>query len=159
MDVPTLDTLRQRFFIEAWQPQAFVDRTWRGGAVNGDDHRLRMPREMFEALVKATGATHLYVAMDMGPPHVEIPATWSALEAHLLHPSHHAIDRLIYDDSGDWAILMDFDVTTLGASRPIAEKIDELLGKSGVSLASLTLGAFEGLEDDPRVRSILGSEV
>ena len=159
MDTPTIDELRARYFIEVWQPEAYADSSWRGCALDRDEYNnTRMPRLLFEAIITAANTRTLIVAADFGSSlHAEVPANWEAYSAHMLARENYSIDYVICDDTGDWACLFDFDVTTFGATRLIADRVDRILAESGTSLRALTIEAFGDHEHDPHIRSILGS--
>lgn len=159
MDDFTLDELRKRFFVEVWQPQAFADPRWRGCALDRDvyTYNTRMPRFFFEAIAAASSAKKLFIATDLGPDlYAEIPPTWDAYTAHMGSPDQFAIDYLIHDGSGAWAILADFDVTHFGAAPELADKVDKLLAKHGTSLGRMTMDAFESLWPDPHLVAVVG---
>ena len=154
MDNPTIDELRARYFIEVWQPEAFTDGSWRGCALDRDKYNTRLPRLLFEAIVAASNARFVFVAAEFG--FARIPANWSAYSAHMLDASTHSIDYVICDETGQWACLADFDVTTFGAPPPIAAEVDLILSQSGTSLAAMTMEDFGDFRNDPHVLSILG---
>jgi hypothetical protein len=140
---------RRRFFNEAIDLPPFVPAGWRGCVLDRDafDH-TRMPEGLFRAVIEAAGSRRLHfcgVFADGAAGSdrcVLLPAEWRRYREFAFAPENHTVERVLFDDTGCWAILSDFESTLLGAESGLAAAIDLVLARDGSSLASMTREHF-----------------
>lgn len=127
----------------------FTDPRWRGCALDRDDFdHTRMPERLFDALIRASGAGGLLISRYApDSDHVEsIPADWSSYKDFLFAPQNWALEFVLFDGTGRWAVLADADVTVVGADPDLADLIDQALLQVGTSLVALTDESFHDLD-------------
>ena len=68
-----------------------------------------------------------------------------------------AVEFVMYDAGGRWALFADADATVLGAEGALADQIDKLLASQGTSLESMTYEGWGELDPltQPGARYIL----
>ena len=139
---------RKRFFNEEGDMlPPFVDPTWRGCVINRDKHdHTKMPEWFFEAILAAAAPSELKLARYTPDHPVEtLPANWKAYRDHVFVPEHWSLELVLFDESGQWALLADPDMTVFGASPVLADCIDAYLKQRGTSLAMMTDDDFPQL--------------
>ena len=122
---------RRRFFGPGLALPPFVDPAWRGCVLDRDayDH-TRMPQVLFDAVGHVRDEC------------LALMADWSTYRDFAFDPDHYAIERVLFDDSGRWAIHSDFETTMFGAQPDLASRVDAILAGEGTSLAALTRAHF-----------------
>lgn len=119
----------------------FRMRGWRGCALDRDSFdSTRMPRQLFDALLTRAAPSELLVER-YAPDHPgpdRISPDWDAYRAYTRADETWALEFVMYDAGGRWALLADADATVLGAEGSLADQIDELLASQGTSLESMT---------------------
>jgi hypothetical protein len=133
---------------------------WRGCVIDRDQFdSTNMPRELFDAVVKAAGSEQLFIARYTpgGDGAEQIAANWDAFREFVFTPEHWSLEFVLFDSSTQWAILAELDVTVFGASSELAAAVDAILVQRGLSLAGLTDHYFPGLDpvNQPGARYIL----
>lgn len=133
---------------------------WRGCVIDRDQFdATNMPRELFDAVVKAAGSEQLCIARyTPGEDGVErIAASWESFREFVLTPENWSLEFVLFDSSMQWAILAELDVTVFGASSKVAAAVDAVLGQQGLSLAGLTDRHFPDLDpvNQPGARYVL----
>jgi hypothetical protein len=123
-----------------------------------------MPRFLFEALMAATGAREIFLAFytPEQPPVERVAPEWAAFRAVASRPANQSLEHVLFDASGEWAVLCELDVVVLGALPEVAARIDEELEQHGTSLRKMTVWDYpDTLSEDPRysyMRAVVGLE-
>ena len=152
-DIPP-DSARARFFNEDGDMlPPFRTRGWRGCALNRDSFdSTRMPQHLFDILLSLAAPVELlierYAPDHPGPD--RIAPDWETYTAYTRGKDTWALEFVIYEADGRWALLADADVTVFGAEPALANHIDELLSLRGTSLEAMTREEW-GEELDPPV--------
>ena len=157
---------RERFFNEGGDCiPPFTDSSWRGCCLNRDRFDATMiPRFLFEAVVAAAGTSKISVHFytPEGPPALGVAAEWAAFRAVASRPTNQSLEHVVYDASGNWAVLCELDVVVVGASPSVAARIDKGLEQHGTSLKQMTVWDYpDTLSEDPRysyMRAVVGLE-
>lgn len=155
---------RARFFNEAGNCiPPFIDSSWRGCCLDRDRFDATMlPRFLFEALMAATATREFCVAFytPEQPPVAGIAPDWGAFRAVVSRPANASLEHVLWDASGNWAVLCELDVVVLGASPEIAARIDDELYQHGTSLKQMTIWDYpDTLSPDVRyayMRAVAG---
>lgn len=126
----------------------FVDARWRGCALDRDrfDH-TRLPEELFNSIVLAARSSELLITRycpDSGSE--SLPANWEAFRTYVFAAANWALEYVLWDSSGRWAVLADADVTVFGAAPDLAALVDQELIAHDTSLVQLTDTDFPGLD-------------
>ena len=157
---------RARFFNEAGDCiPPFTNALWRGCCLNRDRFdATMMPRFVFEAIVAATGSKEIGVAFytPEQPPALGVAPEWSAFRTVARRPANQSLEHVLFDSSGEWAVLCELDIVVLGASPSIAARVDKELEQHGTSLRQMTVWDYpDTLSSDPRysyMRAVVGLE-
>jgi hypothetical protein len=141
---------RARFFNEeGTMIPPFVDSTWRGCALDRDrfDH-TRMPEQLFHAIVSAAGSQELRITRYSPDSETfdTLAPTWESFRSFVFVENNWSLEYVLFDQSGQWAVLADADVTVVGASPDIAARIDRELSVHDLSLVQLTDTDFPDLD-------------
>lgn len=143
---------RSRFFNENDDSLSpFVLAGWRGAVLDPDGyHHAKMPRFLFESIMLAAqpDCILLRTYTPDADASVSLKPTWEAFRAHRFKKENWSLDYVLYDSSGEWAVLLDPDAVVVGAEARLADQIDAELDEHGTSLAHLTHQFFPDL--DPR---------
>jgi len=141
---------RTRFFNEEGESlPPFHPPGWRGCVLDRDrfDH-TRLPRFLFEAIITATATAELLLR-PYTPDRAEsvaLPPTWPAFREFVYEPSNWSLEYVLYDSSGQWAVLADPDIVIVGAEAKVADRIEMALAEHGTNLKRLTLSDFPNLD-------------
>jgi hypothetical protein len=153
---------RAYFFVEEeGAPDAFAREGWRGAALDRDRYGIhRMPRELWEAIYTVMSENICFVCgyapVDQPePPRVAVNTGWDEFAVDPNNPARVSPEWVAYDRGGSMAILAGFDVTLVGFSSGIAEKVDSILSKSGKSLRDLTREDFGHEAEWPFLATVL----
>lgn len=119
----------------------FRTRGWRGCALNRDTFdSTRMPKQLFDILLSLAAPGELlierYAPDHPGPDH--IAPDWETYTAYTRADETWALEFVMYEAGGRWALLADADVTVFGAEPSLANRIDEQLTLQGTSLEAMT---------------------
>lgn len=133
---------------------------WRGCVLDRDKYtNARLPETLWHALMTASGASTVTVCGYY--PECErcthIDAAWHSFSEFMLAQDNYSPEYVIFDERGEWAILADVDVATVGLQPRLADLVDSLLAKSNASLLALTRGDFSDQEImSPQAKYIRG---
>jgi hypothetical protein len=142
------EAARRRFFNEGIEVPPFVQTGWRGCLLDRSAFdATRMPSFLFEAIVAASGAQRIHVCCQAAigvtiDECTTIPAHWPAYREFVFSPEGYSPRVVVFDDSGQWALLLDEDATLFGASPRLADAIDAQLVRNGTDLRALTRGHY-----------------
>lgn len=93
-------------------------------------------------------------------PVAGIAPDWGAFRAVVSRPANESLEHVLWDESGNWAVLCELDVVVLGASPEIAARIDNELQQHGTSLRQMTIWDYPDTPSrDPRysyMRAVAG---
>jgi hypothetical protein len=150
---------RDRFFFdEAVVKRAFKAPTWRGCVLNRDKYtNARLPEILWLALVEACCISTVTVCgyYSNGERCAAVSAEWSSYSGYMCDQANYSPEYVIFDESGNWSILADIDVTTIGLEPTFADLVDSLLDANKSSLLDLTRGDFS----DQDILSVSGAYI
>jgi hypothetical protein len=119
---------------------------------------------VFEAIMSATDSKEIGVTFytPEQAPALGVTPEWSAFRAVASRPTNQSLEHVLFDDSGEWAVLCELDVVVLGASPSVAARIDKELKQHGTSLRQMTIWDYpDTFSSDPRysyMRAVVGLE-
>ncbi len=141
---------RSRFFNENGDSlPPFVLEAWRGGVLNPDRfHQAKIPRFLFESLVRAARSEKVLLRSYTPDAEcsVSLDPSWDSFREHRFVQENWSLEYVLYDHSGNWAVLLDPDAVVVGADAGLADRIDAQLDEHGTSLAELTHQFFPDLD-------------
>lgn len=146
MSVRLTDAARSRFFRDDPHAKcAFKTAAWRGCVLDRDKYtNARLPENLWSALIEASRASTVTVCgyYSAGERCSTVNADWSSYSEYMCAQYNYSPEYVIFDESCEWAILADVDVTTLGLAPDLADLVDSLLGVKESSLLDLTRADF-----------------
>lgn len=135
---------------------------WQGCVLDGDKYGIHhMPRLLWDLITTCCNAESWLIygyrpvgEADLGPTAVK--PVWEGFNV----PGNPAVaspEWLALDESCDWAVLAEFDVTLFGCSEELAVKADKYLQTYGTSFRQLSEGDFPSGNDWAFFRSVFAN--
>lgn len=160
---PTNIARRQFFSEDSGFDHPFTQPDWRGCVLDRDKYtNTRLPETLWRALITASGASTIMVCGYYTECErcTHIDSNWGSFSEFMLAQDNYSPEYVIIDESREWAILADVDVTTVGLQLRLADLVDSLLATNKVSLLALTRGDFSDQEilsnGGKYIRGVLG---
>lgn len=140
----TFASAKSKFFSNDFA-HPFSKQEWRGCVLDRDLlPGTRIPRALWSAIIESAHSDEVFVCAHLAGRFScrSISTRWSDLQDFMSSNSNYSSEYLFFDDSNQWAVLADEDVTTFAADQVIANQVDSKLLESGSSLLALTLNSF-----------------